>query len=147
MMPSGRLGLVAVAGLVPAAAVVSAGYAGGFLCYGAAGILGLLLLPEKGCAVLYLILFGLYPMVKSAIERLRKLPLELVLKLVFFNLVLTVLVLVFSKFLFPMLPELLQSTWILYAAGNVVFLIYDYGFSKLITFYTVRVHRIVRKHR
>lgn len=138
MLPSGRIGMVAVAGLVPAAGVVSGGLAAGFLSYGAAGLLGLLLLPDKGCALLYAVFFGLYPMVKSAIERLRRLPLELLLKLAFFNVVLTALLFGFSALLFPLLPELLQSPLPLYLGGNVIFLIYDYGFSKLITFYAAR---------
>ena len=146
MMPSGRMGMVAVAGLVPAAAVVSGGLACGFLCYGAAGILGLLLLPDKGCALLYVILFGLYPLVKYAIEHLRKLVPELLLKLVFFNLVLSVLLFGFSALLFPLLPAVLQSTLPLYLAGNVVFLIYDYGFSKLITYYAQRMRGVTRRY-
>ena len=37
--PAGRLGLVAVAGVFPAGAVVSAGLGAGFFCYGATGLL------------------------------------------------------------------------------------------------------------
>lgn len=139
MMPSGRIGMVAVAGLVPAVGVISGGLATGFLSYGAAGLLGLLLLPDKGCALLYAVFFGLYPMVKSLIERLRKLPLELILKLAFFNVVLAILLFGFSKLLFPLLPEFLHSTLLIFLAGNVVFLIYDYGVSKLITYYASRI--------
>jgi hypothetical protein len=139
LMPTGRMGMVAVAGLVPAAGVVSGGLAAGFLCYGATGLLGLLLLPDKGCALLYVVFFGLYPMVKSAIERLRRLPLELLLKLLFFNAVLTVLFLGFSALLLPLLPERLQGTLMIYLAGNAAFLLYDYGFSKLIAYYAARL--------
>lgn len=146
MMPSGRIGMVAVAGLVPAAAVVSGGLAAGFLCYGATAVLALLLIPDKGCALLYAIFFGLYPMIKSLIERLRRLPLELILKLAFFNVVLSVLFGGFSALLFPLLPELMQNTLPLFLLGNVVFLIYDYGFSKLITYYAARIRGATRKH-
>ena len=145
LMPTGRIGLVAVAGLVPAAAVVSGGLSAGFLCYGAAGLLGLILLPDKGCALLYATFFGLYPMVKSAVERLRRLPLELLLKLIFFNAVLAVHLFGFSKLLLPLLPEMLQSPLPLFLAGNVVFLIYDYGFSKLITYYAARFGKAARR--
>ena len=147
LLPTGRIGMVAVAGLVPAAGVISGGLATGFLCYGAAGLLGLLLLPDKGCALLYVILFGLYPMVKSAIERLRRLPLELLLKLAFFNVVLTIVWFGFSTLLFPLLPELLQSTLPIYLAGNAAFLVYDYGFSKLAGFYAARIRGAARNRR
>lgn len=146
MMPSGRIGMVAIAGLVPAAAVVSGGLFTGFLSYGATVVLAFLLLPDKSCALLYAIFFGLYPMVKSLIERLRKLPLELLLKLVFFNVVLAILLFGFSAFLFPMLPEFLHNTLPVFLVGNVVFLIYDYGFSKLITYYASRIRGVTRNH-
>lgn len=146
LLPTGRIGMVAVAGLVPAAGVVSGGLAVGFFCYGAAGLLGLLLLPDKGCALLYLVMFGLYPMVKSAVERLHRLPLELLLKLVFFNGVLVVLLFGFSSLLFPFLPAVLQDPLPLFLVGNVVFLLYDYGFSKLITYYAARIRGATRNH-
>ena len=46
--PSGRMGIAAVAGLVNAAAVISGGLHSGFLCWAEAGILGLILSPDKG---------------------------------------------------------------------------------------------------
>ena len=46
--PSGRMGIAAVAGLVNAAAVISGGLHSGFLCWAVAGILGLILSPDKG---------------------------------------------------------------------------------------------------
>ncbi len=146
LVPSGRMGVVAVAGLVPGVGVVSGGFVTGFLCYAATGLLGFLLLPDKGCALLYVILLGLYPVLKGVIERLRKLPLELVLKLVFFNGVTSVLFFGFSKLFFPLLPELLHQPLYLYVAGNVVFLIYDFGVSKLITYYVTRIRPATRKH-
>ncbi len=146
LLPSGRIGMVAVAGLVPATAVIAGGLPTGFLCYGATALLGLLLLPDKGCALLYVLFFGLYPMVKYLVERLRKLPLEIVLKLVFFNLILVIFLFGFSALLFPLLPELMCTPLPLFGIGNVVFLIYDYGFSKLITFYASRIRKARRKY-
>ena len=51
LAPWGRMGLVAVAGLMPAAAVISAGPAAGGLCWGGTSVLALLLLPDKGCGL------------------------------------------------------------------------------------------------
>ena len=85
--PSGRMGLTAVAGLFPMAGVLAAGRAAGYLCWAAAGLLGLLILPDKGVALLYLIFLGVYPVLKSKIESLRKhRGIEWLLKLLAFNL-------------------------------------------------------------
>lgn len=146
-LPTGRMGVVAAAGLLPAAAVVSGGLSAGALCWAGTGLLGLLLLPDKGNALLYLLFFGIYPLVKCLVERLRKLPLEILLKLVFFNAV-------FSVFWFGLravflsalpLPEL--AHWLVYLLGNIVFLVYDFGFSKLIDVYVQRVDKVLKKNR
>ena len=134
--PTARMGIVAIAGLFPAGAVVSAGLKAGFFCYGAAGLLGLLLVPDKANALLYLLFFGLWPMLKSLLERIPARPLEWLLTLFWFGL--------HSLFL-PFLPETLQAPWMVYAAGNAAFVIYDVGFSKLISFYVARVDRVLRK--
>ena len=142
--PSGNWGIVAAAGLLPAAAVISVGLKAGFLCWAATAILAFLLVPDKFCVLLFGALFGLYPMVKSLIEQLRKKPLEYVVKLVFFNAAFTVIYLVMSSAVAASLPEVLgSSVWMLYLAANVVFLMYDYGFSKLIALYIARVQRAI----
>ena len=143
--PSGRMGIVAVAGLVNAAAVISGGLHAGFLCWAVAGILGLILSPDKGNVLLYLVFFGLYPMVKSLIEQLRKAPLEWLCKLAFFNVVLTFCWLVLRDVLLAGLPAVFEQLWVLYVGGNVVFLIYDYGFSKLVMFYAARIDKAIRR--
>lgn len=145
LAPMGRMGLVAVAGLLPAAAVVSCGMGAGALCYAGTGILALILLPDKTNALFYLLLFGLYPLVKSAVERVRKLPLELALKLIFFNVVLTVFWFGLKNVLFSALPVGEYAAVLVYLAGNVAFLIYDFGFTKLIAFYLARIDRVLRK--
>ena len=145
LAPSGRVGLTAAAGLFPAAAVVSYGLPAGVLCYGGTAILALLLLTDKGLAVLYLLFFGLYPLVKGGVERMRRLPLELLFKLLFFNGVFSLFLFGFSALLLSLMPWEGLPVGGLYLAGNVVFLIYDFGFSKLICFYRERVDRVLRK--
>ena len=135
--PTARMGIVAIAGLFPAGAVVSAGLKAGFFCYGAAGLLGLLLVPDKANALLYLLFFGLWPMLKSLLEWLCKLAV--------FNAVLTLFWFGLHSLFLPFLPETLQAPWMVYAAGNAAFVIYDVGFSKLISFYVARVDRVLRK--
>ena len=145
--PGGRLGLVAAAGLVPAAAVVSGGFGAGVLCYLAAGLLSAVLLPMKDSFVLYMLFFGLYPLVKYWLERPRKLILEWALKLVFFNSMLSLFLFVFTRIFFAAIPAEQLPLWVIYGAGNAVFAVYDLGFSKLMTFYAHRIDGMIRKSR
>lgn len=144
MLPTGIWGVAAVAGLLPAAVVISAGLAAGCICWAGVTLLAFFLLPDKFVVLLFGALFGLYPIVKGLIERLRKLPLEYVLKLLFFNLSFTLVYLVMKAAVLASLPAALGAVWLLYLVGNVVFLVYDYGLSKLITLYMARVYKQVR---
>lgn len=142
--PTGSWGIIAAAGLLPSAAVISVSLTAGFLCWASAAILAFLLTPDKLCALLFGVLFGLYPMVKSLVERLRKKPLEYVLKLAFFNAAFTVVWLTMAAAVTASLPRVLgSSVWVLYGAANVIFLLYDYGFSKLIALYVARIQRAI----
>lgn len=142
--PTGNWGIVAAAGLLPAAAVISVGLRAGLLCWAGASVLSLLLAPSKFCAALFAALFGLYPIVKSLAEGLRRPLAECLIKLAFFNAVFTALYLTMSAAMLGSLPEALGSSlWALYPAANVVFAAYDYGFSKLIGLYIARVQRAV----
>ena len=143
--PAAQLGIVAVAGLFPAGAVVSAGWLPGFLCYLVTGLLGLLLVPDKANVLLYLLFFGLWPMLKSLLERLPSRPAEWAGKLAVFNAVLTLCWFGLRALFLPFLPAALTEAWMVYAAGNVAFVIYDIGFSKLIAFYVARVDKVLRK--
>ncbi|WP_297208890.1 hypothetical protein [uncultured Flavonifractor sp.] len=143
--PGAKLGLTAVAGLFPAGAVISSGLRAGFFCYGATGLLGLLLLPGKGNVILYLLFFGLWPMLKSLLEHLPGRVLEWACKLAVFYAILCLFWFGLRELLLPFLPPLLNRNWMVFAGGGVAFVIYDVGFSKLIGFYEARVDRVLRK--
>lgn len=137
--PSGRLGLTAVAGLFPMAAVLAAGRSAGYLCWAASGLLGFFLLPDKGVPLLYLAFLGLYPIVKGRIESIRRLPAEWGFKLVFFNLALTLFWFFFRGMFLPDPPSWLADNLpLLYLLGSAVFVLYDVGLSRLIAMLRVR---------
>ena len=50
-----------------------------------------------------------------------------------------------SHIFFAALPAEELPLWMIYLAGNAVFVVYDLGFSKLITFYAKRIDRVLRK--
>lgn len=140
VFPAGRLALVAVAGLLPAAAVIRFGIPSGAACFAASALLALLLLPDKGNALLYLLFFGYYPLVKSAAERMRRRVWEWAVKLLVFNGAFALLYFGFSALFVRTLP----GGWVpglLWLAGNAVFVLYDIGFSGLIAQYQRRLGR------
>ena len=134
--PSGRIGLTAAAGLFPMAAVLEAGRRAGLLSWGTSSVLGLILVPDKGLALLYGMFLGLYPVAKSFLERMQTPLLEWGGKLLFFNAALSVGRLALQLLLFPELP-----VFLVYLGGNAAFLAYDFGLSQL----SVRLNAMMRK--
>lgn len=139
--PTGAIGLVALAGVPCAGVVIAGGTSTGLFCWATVSLLGLLLVPDKFCVLLYAALFGLYPVVKSRVEAMRRKPLELLCKLVFFNLAFSVVVIVTKAVALSGLPLQQLHLGVLYLLGNVVFLLYDFGFSGLIVAYLSRMRK------
>ncbi|MDL2273674.1 hypothetical protein LJC34_03905 [Oscillospiraceae bacterium OttesenSCG-928-G22] len=139
--PTLRLALLAAAGLPAAAAVLLYRTRDGFLVYAVSGLLALLFLPFKATAILFALFFGCYPVLKSLIERRRSLPIEWLLKLLFFNAILTILVLFFGALLTEVLTEGVLLP-ILYLAGNAVFAVYDIGLTGLLSVLQKQLKRL-----
>ncbi len=149
LIPTGQIGVAAVAGLCVAISVAAVGYGGGLLCYGAAALLSILLVPAKGIAALFTALFGLYPVLKAWAESWKKRALEYIVKLVFFNAVLALLLLLFSSLLLDFLPlEQLTSSllWLIFLLlANIVFLCYDFAFTKVMSYFQGRFLPLLKK--
>lgn len=101
--------------------------------------LAFLLLPDKMVGFEYLFLGGAYPILKYFFES-RKAVVSWILKLAYFNVALTVTLLV-AKFVFPN-----DEAWqimgpMAYFLGNAFFAFYDYALTTFISFY----FRILRK--
>jgi len=84
-------------------------------------------------AIMYGLLFGVYGIVKYFIEKLRKMPIEIILKILFFNLVLSIGLIFMNAFIVELNNNL--PTWQLYLVAQPIFLIYDYAITIAITFY------------
>ena len=107
-----------------------------WLVWGAASLLSFILVSEMEQNLMYLTVFGLYPILQPMFEQL---PRRLVLpcKLLYFN---AVFIAVEALVVFLIAPEIMPG-WmfiLLVALGNVVFLLYD----RLLP----RAHLLLRKY-
>ncbi len=104
----------------------------------------LLFLPDKLVAMEYLLFAGIYPVIKVLLEGfsdkkawkfLCYLP-----KLIYFNLILTGLILLATSVRLFMTPDNdLTMEWIVYAIGNAFFLLCDICYSVYITAYKIKL--------
>jgi hypothetical protein len=132
------LSMIMIASFLIAFAVIEMGKRWAWLIWGVTALLSLLLLPNKLAALLYL-MGGMYPIVKSTLERLRPL-LSWAGKLVAFNGV-QILFLMIARELFGMTGLDFSLSWGVLLFNNVLFILFDIVLTVFITFYLVKLRR------
>lgn len=147
-LPTGKLGLYALASVTIAIAVVELDIKLGAVVFAASAILIFLLTGSINALLLFTLFFGSYPLLKYYIEKQRINIVEMLLKFGTFNL-LAILGFFIFKQLFGISPINLSSfsVWMLIGllfAGQVIFLIYDYILSRLIDYYINRIRSAMR---
>lgn len=132
---------VAMASLLIMLAVIEIGGWYPYLVWLVTGLLSVLLLPSKFTALLYLIFGGIYPILKAIFERMHYIV-AWVLKLSFFNFMLTMLIFV-SEYLFHIPDTDLGYNWVVYLLCNGVFVLYDIATSQLLTLYLIKLRKML----
>lgn len=148
--------LPAVASIFVAFAAVEMGRKWAVAVFVTSSVVGLIVVPNKEAIILYAAFFGYYPILKSFLESKNKRIIEYAVKLVVFNLTMIGAYLAMI-YIFGMDYEKLMdfgdefgklaayAPWILLAAGNVIFLIFDKGLTGWITYYVVVLQKKFRK--
>ena len=104
---------------------------------------------EPEAMLMYVFLFGYYPILKAVIERIKKPIFEWPIKMIFFNAV-VILVYSFIAELFGIAKtdtEVFGSytVYVLLAVSNIVFLVYDITVAKMSVFYFYVIKPKIRK--
>lgn len=142
--PVMSLTLIAIAGILPAVLVEEYGVGTAALCYAGAAILALLLVPDRMNALLFVLLFGHYPIVKNLSERVKYKWITWAVKLAVANLLFWIIWFLFRFLFMEMVTEMLAWVWLLWIAFNVIFVLYDICLTKLMLLYRVRFSKRMR---
>lgn len=139
IVPGIELTLFAVSSLFTAVMIMETGPKGGILLYVAALLLGIAVIPNKLAMIPYAFFFGYYGIFKYYVEKLKHRYLQLILKIVFYALVLCIGLIGFKNLLLGSihLPEYPVGALII--AGILMLIVYDYIYTMLIGFYMRRI--------
>lgn len=138
IMPISTLTFLTISSLLVPIAIIRGSLRGAFLVYIGSSILGFLLLP-KDIVLFYFIFFGIYGIIKHYIEKLNKFYLEVILKLIFFNIILLISYFFLNEFI--NINENNLPLYALFILGQAAFLIYDYALTVLISWYLSQIHK------
>lgn len=131
--PTSKIYILGVASSLIPLSVILTDIKVSFLVYISTSVISLLLLGPKGSVFAYIIFFGIYGFVKYYIEKLRNIPLEVILKLIFFNISFGVIYFLYKLFL----SKLLKINLPLYQVAimlQFVFIIFDYALTLFISY-------------
>jgi len=149
LIPIGKYALPAFAGIILIVVVIEMGKSWAWSVYTATSILSILLAGDKEAAMLFVLFFGYYPILKSILEKIRKKYLVLVSKFAVFNSAMiacfffSIQVLSVPQDSFTLFGIYLP--WAFLILGNIAFVLYDYAISTLVVTYYQRFHKIVGK--
>ena len=149
LIPIGTYALPAIAGVLLIVAVIEIGAKWAWMIYAAVAVLSLLFAADKEAALLFVLFFGYYPVLKSFLERISNKVLSWISKFAVFNV--AVVACFFLAVNFLQLPEDsftvfgIYLPWVFLILGNAVFLIYDIALSGLVATYVEKMHHRVTK--
>lgn len=109
-----------------------------WLVYVSSSLLSFIIIPNKTIVLPYFVFFGYYAIIKSLIERINILPIELLIKFLLFNLSIYITYTIASKAFWGEIIIKLP-TWALFLIMQLAFIIYDYSFSLGIYFYKNKI--------
>ena len=95
------------------------------LVYIGSSVLAYFIIPDKTLCLFYVLIFGPYGIIKFFIEQKRNTPIEIILKLVYFNVIIFISFLLYKQLFMPTM-ELQYPLIIMFIGGNVAFFIFDY---------------------
>lgn len=141
LLPFFQYALPAMSGLFIVIIVLENNFSTGVVAYFATSIIVFLLSPDREAAILYIMFFGHYGIVKSKIDLLSSKILKIILKLLTFNVsIITAYYLISLIFGLDYIMDAFggfgkYSLLIMLLFGNIIFIVYDYAITNMIFAY------------
>ena len=138
------ISMAVIASLFAVIAVIEYGAGAGWSIYAITSVLSAVLLPNKFPALMYILFFGFYPIIKEKIERLMSKAAQWAIKEIIFNVCLVALMIVGNYVLMIDMRAWFAMEVIFFALANATFVIYDIALTRLISFYIFRIRKKLR---
>ena len=133
------LSTAAIASFIIIFCVIELGGYYPYLVWLTVSFISLLMLPDKFGALVFALFCGIYPILKSYIERAPRV-LSWALKLLIFNAVLTVIIAA-SRFVLGIPAEEIDFSVMVYGVCNITFVLYDIASTRIISLYLFKLRK------
>lgn len=143
ILPTSRLSLYALSSFFISIVVIETGIKAGWIFYVSTALLAGILVPDKLEVIPYVIFFGIYGIIKYHIEAIKKLYVEYILKYAYFNLCMAAAILLIRQ-VFAESVKIQLPWWLIIAAFEIVFLVYDLVYTMFIAYYKDKLKKKLR---
>jgi hypothetical protein len=133
VIPTNRLSILSIASCIVPLSIMLTGIKNTIVVYSAVSLLSLFIIPSKLISMAYILIFGSYGFVKYYIEKLRNMPLEIVLKLLYFNITFSIIVFIYKLVLLK-IPSININIYLLIIIIEIAFVVYDYALTAFISY-------------
>lgn len=154
ILPISTISILTISSAIIPVCIIRGDIKTSIFVYISSSLIAFFLVPIN-IALLYFIFFGVYGIIKYFVERIRKEKLEILLKLIFFNISFAIGFIIMQNILginiIAGLEEVISNlidestrlvaVIILWIIVQPIFLIYDYAMTMIITFYMERIHK------
>lgn len=132
------LSAAAIASIVVLISYIELGKGWSLGVYAVASVLSILLLPQKTAAVVFAFFVGFYPIIKVFLNNIKPKWLSYAVRIVCFNLFLTILIFISKKF-FGIEEDFLGFGYVIYGLANLAFIVFDFALERISVFYILRI--------
>lgn len=140
IIPINTLSILALASCLIPISIIRTSIKNTILVYVASSILSFFL-AKFNIALYYTLFFGIYGLIKYLIEKVGNIVIEIFLKLISFNILLTIIYFISTIFLISI--NIKFPLYVVWLIGQLMFLIYDYALTLVISYYLKRIHKII----
>ena len=133
-----------IASLLCIVTVIDLGKRWAWVVYAATSVLATVLLPNKFPAIMYLLFFGFYPIIKEKLEKLSNKIVQWALKELIFNVCLILLMVIGSYVLMIDMKAWFTMEVIFFLLANGTFVMYDIALTRIISLYVFKLRKKLR---
>lgn len=135
ILPTNKFFILIIVSCIIPISIITTNLRNSITIYAATSLLSLLLLGIKLNVLSYIIFFGSYGFIKYYIEKINKLPIEILLKLLFANMCAVIIYLIYKLiFVVDIIAATKFPIALLMIAVEIIFLLYDYALTLFISY-------------
>lgn len=138
IIPINTVFFMGLASFLISIVIMEYGFKLGILFYIGSSVLSFLVLPNKAQWLIYVFTFGIYGLIKYLVEKDRPFYIDILLKLVYANLIILSLYFMLKGIIY--IPINIFTILVFQFA----FLIYDYVYTLFIDYYEQRIRKIIK---